>query len=224
MEYVHTNNSPLKHKNKMKKFMTAAAALLLSLTACTQETIKLPVPDKSKVTMSVMDALAMRQSVRSFSDRALTDDQLSLLLWAANGINREDGRRTAPTAMNRQDIQVYVCRADGAFLYNAKEYALQRVSTEDLRPHVAGSRQPFVKEAPVCLVIVSDQRQFGPQGSPDFGRIDAGYVSQNVYLAATAMGLGTVARAMMDQEPLARGLGLAPEQLLLLNHPVGFVK
>ena len=89
---------------------------------------------------------------------------------------------------------------------------------------MAGSRQPFAKEAPVCLVIVSDQRQFGPQGSPDYGRIDAGYVSQNVYLAATAMGLGTVARAMMEREQLSKGLGLAPEQLLLLNHPVGYVK
>ena len=112
---------------EMKKLMMAAAVLLFSLTACAQETIKLPAPDKSKAAMSVMDALTQRRSVRSFSDRALTDDQLSLLLWAANGINREDGRRTAPTAMNRQDIQVYVCRADGAFLYDAKEHALQRV-------------------------------------------------------------------------------------------------
>ena len=209
---------------EMKKLMMVAAVLLFSLTACAQETIKLPAPDKSKATMSVMDALTQRRSVRSFSDRALTDDQLSLLLWAANGINREDGRRTAPTAMNRQDIQVYVCRADGAFLYDVKEHALQRVGTEDLRPYVAGARQPFAKEAPVCLVIVSDQRQFGPKGSPDYGRIDAGYVSQNVYLAATAMGLGTVARAMMEREQLSKGLGLVPEQLLLLNHPVGYVK
>lgn len=208
----------------MKKLMMTATALLLCLSACAQETIQLPTPDKSQATMSVMDALSQRQSIRSFSDRALTDQQLSLLLWAANGINRTDGRRTAPTAMNRQDIQLYVCRKDGAFLYDAKAGALQRVSSQDLRPHVAGDRQPFAKEAPVCLVIVSDQRQFGQKGSPDYGRIDAGYVSQNIYLAATAMGLGTVARAMMDREPLAKGLGLVPEQLLLLNHPVGYVK
>lgn len=208
----------------MKHLFIAGAALLLSVTACAQETIKLPAPDKSKTTMSVMDALSQRQSIRSFSGRALTDEQLSLLLWAANGVNRTDGRRTAPTAMNRQDIQVYVCRQDGAFLYDANANTLQRVSSQDLRPQVAGSRQPFAKEAPVCLVIVSDQRQFGPQGSAEYGRIDAGYVSQNIYLAATAMGLGTVARAMMDREPLIKGLGLVPEQLLLLNHPVGYVK
>lgn len=204
--------------------MLAAAALLFSLTAGAQDTVKLPTPNKSKTTMSVMDALSKRQSVRSFSDQALTDEQLSLLLWAANGINRDDGRRTAPTAMNRQDIQVYVCRQDGAFLYDAKGHALLRVSTQDLRPLVAGSRQPFVKDAPVSLLIVSDQRQFGPQGSADFGRIDAGYVSQNIYLAATAMGLGTVARAMMEREQLAKALALSPEQLLLLNHPVGYTK
>ena len=80
----------------MKKSLIAATALLISITACAQETIKLPTPDRAKATMSVMDALNQRQSIRSFSDRALTDDQLSLLLWAANGVNRADGRRTAP--------------------------------------------------------------------------------------------------------------------------------
>ena len=174
--------------------------------------------------MSVMEALSKRKSVRSFTNRELTDEQLSLLLWAADGVNREDGRLTAPTAMNRQDIQLFVCRKDGAFLYDAKAHALNRVSNEDLRPAIAGASQAFVKEAPVCLVIVSDLRKFGNNSNGDFGRIDAGYVSQNIYLAATAMGLGTVARAMMERERVIRGLGLVEQQLLLLNHPVGYVK
>ena len=209
----------------MKKTMILCMAAVLSLSIHAQDTIKLPAPDPAQSTMSVMDALANRKSVRSFSDKALSTDQLSLLLWAANGINREDGRLTAPTAMNRQDIQLYVCRKDGAYSYDAKQHSLKRVSNEDLRPAVAGDRQPFAKEAPVCLVIVSDSRKFGNSAAAaDYGRIDAGYVSQNIYLAATAMGLATVARAMMDRERLAKGLGLVDEQMLLLNHPVGYGK
>ena len=208
----------------MKKFIIAAMALLTSLSGQAQEVIKLPAPNKSLTSMSVMEALSKRKSVRSFTNRELTDEQLSLLLWAADGVNREDGRLTAPTAMNRQDIQLFVCRKDGAFLYDAKAHALNRVSNEDLRPAIAGASQAFVKEAPVCLVIVSDLRKFGNNSNGDFGRIDAGYVSQNIYLAATAMGLGTVARAMMERERVIRGLGLVEQQLLLLNHPVGYVK
>ena len=209
---------------QMRKILSAAVALIVCLSCQAQEVINLPKPDKAKATMSVMDALAQRRSVRSFSTQELTAEQLSLLLWAANGINREDGRLTAPTAMNRQDIQLYVCRRDGAFLYDAKANALKRVSSEDLRPAVAGDRQPFAAEAPVCLVIVSDQSKFGHQSGADYGRIDAGYVSQNIYLASTAMGLATVARAMMDRERLSKGLGLNEQQLLLLNHPVGKMK
>jgi len=208
----------------MKKTLLIAVVALMCATTYAQETIKLPAPVRETTKMSLMDALAQRHSVRSFETRELTDQQLSLLLWAADGVNRADGRLTAPTAMNRQDIQLYVCRKDGAFLYNAQSHSLTRVTTEDLRPAVAGGRQPFAQEAPVSLIIVSDLRKFGNRPLRDWGCIDAGYVSQNIYLAATAMGLGTVARAMMDHDSLVKGLGLVEEQLLLLNHPVGYVK
>ena len=211
-------------KDTMNRFRIMAVGALMSLAVNAQEVIKLPSPNRTATSVSVMDALAQRQSVRSFSTRELNDEQLSLLLWAANGVNREDGRLTAPTAMNRQDIQLFVCRKDGAFSYDARSHSLTLVTHEDLRPAVAGDRQPFVLDAPVCLVIVSDQRKFGQRPARDFSCIDAGYVSQNIYLAATAMGLGTVARAMMDRERLIKGLGLVDEQLLLLNHPVGYVK
>lgn len=208
----------------MKKFMMMAVVLTICLAAQAQEVIKLPKPDRSATNVSVMEALANRRSVRSFETRALTDEQLSLLLWAADGVNRPDGRLTAPTAMNRQDVQLFVCRADGAFSYDPKSHTLTRVSTEDLRSALGGDRQAFVKDAPVSLVIVSDMRKFGNNPSREFGCIDAGYVSQNIYLAATAMGLGTVARAMMNKEQVAKALGLVDQQMVLLNHPVGYVK
>ena len=208
----------------MKKLMTLTAACLLALSSCAQEVIQLPKPNKSATSVTLMDALSQRHSERSFSERALSAEQLSLLLWAANGVNREDGRLTAPTAMNRQDIQLYVCRADGAYLYDAAAHKLTRVCTDDLRAAVATERQAFAKEAPVSIVIVSDLRKFGNRPNRELGSLDAGYVSQNIYLAATAMGLGTVARGTMDREVLAKALGLVEEQVLLLNHPVGYVK
>ena len=211
-------------QSTMNRLMITAVGALMSLAVTAQETIKLPAPDRSATNMSVMTALAQRQSIRSFSTRELSDEQLSLLLWAANGVNRKDGRLTAPPAMNRQDIQLYVCRKDGAYSYDAASHSLPLVSREDLRPAAAGDRQPFVMDAPICLVVVSDQRKFGQRPARDFSCIDAGYVSQNIYLTATAMGLGTVARAMMDRERVIKGLGLVEEQLLLLNHPVGYVK
>lgn len=208
----------------MKKLMTLTAACLLALSSCAQDVIQLPKPDKGANRVTLMDALSQRHSERSYSDRALTPEQLSLLLWAANGVNREDGRLTAPTAMNRQDIQLFVCRADGAWLYDAAAHKLTRVCTDDLRAAVATERQAFAKDAPISIVIVSDLRKFGNRPNRELGSLDAGYVSQNIYLAATAMGLGTVARATMDREALAKALGLVEQQVLLLNHPVGYVK
>ena len=99
--------------------------------------IQLTEPDKTLDT-SLMQALADRQSRREFFDEQISLEELSSLLWAANGINREDGKRTAPSAVNSQDIDIYVCMAAGAYLYDAKQNQLARITTEDLRPAVCG--------------------------------------------------------------------------------------
>jgi nitroreductase len=209
----------------MKKIIYLGLALMLGTHAMAQNTIQLPAPDKN-VKMSLYEALQNRKSTRSFSDRSVTDATLSQLLWAAVGINRPDGHLTAPTAVNAQDITVYVVRQDGAYLYKAKENVLEQVSHEDLRPAVA-SRQTFVLDAPVALVIVSDNAKFkgGSTNGPSLsGCMDAGYVSQNICLAAEALGLATVPRATMDKDALAKGLKLTDQQYPLINHPVGFAK
>ena len=107
----------------------------------------MPQPSKSLET-TVIEALQNRRSERVFAEKQMSDQDLASLLWAANGINREDGRRTAPSAINAQDIDIYVVRADGAYLWDAKENTLKRVSDEDLRPLVAKG-QDFVLQAPV---------------------------------------------------------------------------
>ena len=183
-------------------------------------------PDKS-LDVSLMQALSDRKSQREFADKPLSLEDLSSLLWAANGINREDGRRTAPSAINAQDIDIYVCLANGAYLYNAKQNQLVRVCTNDLRQAVAG-RQPVV--APAFLVLVADLSRYPErmlsqrQLVESFACMDAGYVSQNICLYCSAAKLATVPRASMDKEALTKALNLTDNQFPVLNNPVGYMK
>jgi SagB-type dehydrogenase family enzyme len=174
-----------------------------------------------------MQALSDRKSQRDFSEKPLSLETLSSLLWAANGVNRSDGRRTAPSAVNSQDIDIYVCMASGAYLYDAKQHRLVRVTTEDVRKQVAG-RQPMA--APVFLVLVGDVSRY-PGGMSSqrqvlesLAAMDAGYVSQNICLYCSAAKLATVPRASMDKAALAKSLQLKESQILLLNNPVGYAR
>ena len=147
---------------------------------------------------------------------------MSNLLWAACGINRPgQGRITAPSAINAQDITVYVCRQDGAWKYDAAAHALTKVSDKDLRKQVAGF-QDFAATAPVSLVLVSDISKV--RNHSELGAMDAGYVSENICLACTALGLATVPRATMDKAELAKELKLGDSEVLMLNNPVGYKK
>ncbi len=196
-----------------------------SMSVVAQDVKKLPEPDKD-VKMTLFQSLQQRKSVREYSGKEIDNMKLSQLLWAAVGINRPDGHLTAPTAINAQDITVYVCSKDGAWLYVAKDNALQKVSDKDLRDAVA-SRQKFAAEAPISLVIVSDNAKFrgGSTNGPTIsGAIDAGYVSQNIDLACEALGLATVPRATMDKEVLKTELKLSDTQNAILNHPIGYPK
>ena len=190
------------------------------------ETIQLTEPDKT-LNVPLMQALSDRKSQREFDSKPISLETLSTLLWAANGVNRSDGRRTAPSAVNAQDIDIYVCMAKGAYLYDAKQNQLKQVSAEDLRPQVAG-RQPMA--APVFLVLVGDVSRY-PQGLAQqrqlvesFSAMDAGYVSQNICLYCAAAKLATVPRASMNKEVLQKALKLTDTQVLLLNNPVGYAK
>ena len=209
----------------MKKGIITICLSIATLCVMAQNTIKLPEPDKN-VPMTLYQALQQRKSVREYSSKDIDDMKLSQLLWAAVGINRPDGHLTAPTAVNAQDITVYVCRKDGAYLYVAKDNALQKVSDKDLRKEVASAQQ-FAAEAPISLVIVTDNAKFrgGSTNGPTIsGAIDAGYVSQNIDLACEALGLVTVPRATMDKDALKKELKLTKAQNPILNHPVGYKK
>ena len=205
----------------MRKLFILAIMTLLSMSTMAQNVQQLPTPkfDKKSNGVSLVETLQRRESVREYSAEAITDQELSNILWAACGINRPDSKRlTSPTAMNAQDIIVYVCRADGAWRYDALQNSLTRITELDLRKAIGG-RQEFAVNAPVCLLLVSDISKL--RGNREFGAMDAGYVSENIYLVCAAMGLKTVARAMMERDALMRELGLNDSQIPMLNHPIG---
>ncbi len=207
----------------MKKMLLLSLMLgvVAGLRAQELKPVKLNKPD-TKRGVAVMTALEKRQSIREYANRKLELQDLSDLLWAAVGINRpESGKRTAPTAMNRQEIDVYVCLPEGAYLYDVAAHELKPVAKGDFRPAVAGG-QDFVKMAPVCLVIVADVNKF--KGEVLMPAVDAGIVSQNISLFCAATDLVTVPRASMDQEQLKSVLKLREGQQPLMNHPVGYAK
>lgn len=205
----------------MRRTIITTAMLYMVMVAAAQEVQPLPKPDK-KAKMTLFQALDRRESVREYSDREIPERTLSNLLWAACGINRPgQGRITAPSAINAQDITVYVCRQDGAWKYDAAAHALTKVSDKDLRKQVAGF-QDFAATAPVSLVLVSDISKV--RNHSELGAMDAGYVSENICLACTALGLATVPRATMDKAELAKELKLGDSEVLMLNNPVGYKK
>jgi SagB-type dehydrogenase family enzyme len=151
---------------------------------------------------------------------------LSDLLWAANGINRPDGRRTAATARNNQDIDVYAIMEEGAYLYDAKAHELKPVSKGDHRPLIADT-QTSIADAPVSLLIVSDLSRFTGvdiESQKHLGALDAGIVSQNIMLFASGCGFATVPRAFMKKDELKKVLKLSETQMPMLNNPVGYSK
>lgn len=172
----------------------------------------------------LMEALAQRRSIRSFSEKELPEQILSNLLWAAWGVNRPaSGQRTAPSAHNRQPIDLYVITPKAAYLYEAKTHSLALAAEGDLRK-LAG-RQDFVYTAPLNLIYVEDTARSGNDAQAAvWSGVTAGAIAQNVYLFCASEGLGTVVRGWVDPEPLARALGLKPTQRVILAQTVGYPK
>jgi len=172
----------------------------------------------------LMQALKERKSGRDFSPEQLSQQMLSNLLWAAWGINREDGRRTAPSASNRQEIDVYVVMADGTYLYDAKANALQPVVRADLRK-LAGT-QPFPAGAPVNLIYVADTAKLGGDDADRMAMSHAntGFIAENVYLFCASEGLATVVRASVNRADLGKAMNLRPAQRITLAQTVGYAK
>ena len=192
----------------MKNIFLVLAFMFSSVLLCAQESknIELKKPQENKGA-KVLKALWERKSTREFSNKELDLQTLSNLLWAANGVNRPDGKRTAPSAMNRQEVDIYVCLKSGAYFYNPQKNILEYVSDAECR----------LRNAPVTLYLVARAEE-----SNTWAYIDTGIVSQNISIFASAFGLGTVAQGSMPKEKIIKDLKLSDTQLLILNHPVGY--
>jgi nitroreductase len=174
----------------------------------------------------LMQVLKERKSAREFSSEKLPLQVLSNLLWAASGVNRpESGRRTAPTAANWQEIDIYVAAADGLYLYDAKPHLLKPVVAEDIR--ALTGLQPFVKDAALNLIYVADLSRIGRGTNEEkdfFSAADTGFIAQNVYLFCASEGLATVVRANIDRPTLGKTMKLGPDQRITLSQTVGYPK
>jgi hypothetical protein len=212
----------------MPRFASALLPLLLLLATAgvpallAVEPGPLPAPDRSGG-VPLMQALAERQSHREFADAPLTTQQLSDLLWATAGVNRADaGKRTAPTARNWQEVDVYLTTPEGVFLYQPSEHALARIDDRDLRA-LAGS-QDFVATAPLNLVFVADTARMVncPADRFDFyAGADTAFMAQNAYLYCASADLRCVVRALIDREAFHAALGLTASQRVTLAMTVG---
>jgi len=211
----------------IKKLLLTITMLFLAGSAVAQDSslTKLPPPqiDNQK---SLVQALTERKSTRSFSTRQLPAQILSNLLWSAFGINRHDtGRRTAPSAVNRREIDIYVATAEGVYIYDSKQHALKQILKQDIR--LLTGKQSFTGEAPVNLIYVADLSRMGDANAEEktfYSAADTGFISQNVYLYCAAEKLATVVRGLIDRDELAHALKLKNTQKIILAQTVGYPK
>ena len=200
--------------------------LMVATEAFSQEaeTLKLLAPRMDHNT-TLLQALQNRSSARSFSSEKLSLQTLSNLLWSACGVNRpESGKRTAPSANNKQEVEVYVFLSEGVYLYDAKAHELKLVLKEDLRGKTG--QQDYVAQAPVNFVYIADlSKRGGEQKEKEFySAVDTGFIGQNVYLCCAAEGLATVVRGSVDRPALEQSLNLRPEQFITLAQTIGYLQ
>lgn len=211
----------------MKKMLFVLSLVLICSAASFGQKLKAikllkPQTDGGK---PLMQALKSRKSSRVFSKKRLPAQTLSNLLWAACGVNRKDGKRTAPSAHNWQEIDIYVALAEGLYLYDAAANILNPVLAKDIRAAVG--IQKFTQDAPVNLIFVTNPLRMGRAKKEEknfYSATDTGFISQNVYLFCASEGLATVVLGYVDRLALAKKMGLKPDQKIILTQPVGYPK
>ncbi len=208
---------------KPHRLFAGLSLVLMAVSSVSAEEIALPQPVKTGG-MPLMEALQKRASGRKFSDRQLTPQEMSNLLWAAWGVNREDGRRTAPSARNIQEISLYVSTAEGVFEYDAPANSLKLLIKDDIRA-LTGS-QPLAAKAPVNIILVADKSKitWSAPGNDlvDYPSVDSGFIGQNIYLYCASTGMSTVIRGLVDRKALGARLKLPEHKFVTFVQSVGF--
>jgi SagB-type dehydrogenase family enzyme len=212
-------------KMKLLKVFCTMFMFGFSIQVISQD-IVLPAPDRTGG-KPLMQALNERQSTRTFTEVKISEQQLSELLWAAWGINRPaDKKRTAPSARNMQEVDVYVSMQSGLYLYSAETHTLKQIHNRDIRS-LCGT-QDFVATAPLNLIYVADMGKLGKNEGDEITETDllwsyanTGFIAQNVYLYCASANLGCVVRGMIPKGKLAPEMGLRTNQVIILGHTIG---
>jgi nitroreductase len=205
--------------------LLASAALAAATPVAAAEEVEpraLP-PPRSTGGQPLIAALKLRRSTREYADRPLPPQVLSDLLWAAFGINRPSGDRTAPYWRHVMVMDIYAAMADGVWLYEPKAHALLPHSHEDIRAQTG--MQDFVAAAPLNLVYVAHGERMSDVSAEErrlYASVDAGFIGQNVYLFCASEGLATVFRGSVDHAKLARTLRLPDQQFVTFAQTVGY--
>lgn len=222
------STTPIVARSSAARVLTILGlALLLASRVCGADVLQpvdLP-PARTAGGKPLMQTLLARHTARDFKTDKLSSQVLGDLLWAAFGVNRsQTGQRTAPSAMNSQEVDIYAALPEGLFLYDAKAHRLQPVLRQDLRSR-AGGQDSFAR-APLTLLYVADLSRLTkarPETRPFYADFDAGCICQNVYLFCASEGLATVVHDL-DREPLAAAMKLPPGRRIILAQAVGFPK
>ncbi len=222
----------------MKIVLSLIMALWFSLVnlaaGFAAEAVKLPAPAK-KGTLSVEEALEARRVSRRFANRDLSLAQISQLLWAADGINNPQGKRTAPSGKATYPMDLYLVAgergvsglAPGIYHYNVADHSLELVAAGEFRPAgvKACNAQAWMGEAPVIFVITGDYKRSETKNgakAPLFTHIEAGLIAENLFLQVEALGLGSGIAGGMNEQALGQALKLPPANLPFLVMPVGY--
>ena len=189
------------------KLLTGVLSAVMLTTTVQAETIDLPKPQTDSPLMKAIDA---RRSGRAYSDKKISEQELSNVLWAAFGVNSH-GTRTIPTARNLQDVKVFVIYEGKTWLYDGKNNQLNEYETPDLLPDLAS--QEFVYDAPVHLIYV---------GSKRYADAHAGSAYQNVALYAAVNGMSSVVRGLIDRDSLHQKLRLSEDEVVAFHQTLGY--
>jgi nitroreductase len=214
--------NPVTRRQVNAALLAAGTMAAMPVASLAQEARALPAPRK-EAGKPLMQALQQRRSIREYSQRPLPAQTLSELLWAAYGVNRPSGDRTAPYWRHIMVIDVYAAMADGVWLYDPKEHALRPHLGADIRSQTG--MQDFVAVAPLNLVYVvhgERMKDVSPEDRRLYGSVDAAFAGQNVYLYCASEGLATVFRGAVDYAKLGRAMRLADGQFVAFAQTVGY--
>ncbi len=194
----------------------------LSFAQGAPKTIKL-LPPTYDEGMTLMQALKNRKSSKGFTEKEISLQDISNMMWAALGVNRPDGKRTAPTGSNRQEIELYAFFKTGAYYYNYKDHTLELVAEGD---HRSITGRADAQKAYLNLLFIADSDKTGPGHRPGDANtvsyVNVGYVSQNVYLYCANAGIGSRARGGWNQQKVVETLGLKETMIVVLGQTVGY--